>query len=108
MHAPHWVMAAAAVAALLGMTATAARQQPAPAPAPAAPPVPPRIREGVTEKISGHVYVIPDDSVPLVPNVGIVVGSRGTLVIDTGLGARNGAAVMRTLGTRGTLSSGMT
>ena len=49
----------------------------------------------MTEKISAHVYVIPDDSVPLVPNVGIVVGSRATLVIDTGLGARNGATVMR-------------
>jgi hypothetical protein len=28
------------------------------------------------------VYVIPDGSVPLVPNVGIVVGRRATLVID--------------------------
>ena len=91
------VMAAAALAAIVGMTTTAARQQPAPAPAqaPAAPPVPPLIREGVTEKISAHVHVIPDNSVPMVPNVGIVVGSRATLVIDTGLGARNGAAVMR-------------
>jgi glyoxylase-like metal-dependent hydrolase (beta-lactamase superfamily II) len=30
-----------------------------------------------------------------VPNVGIVVGSRATLVIDTGLGPRNGETVMR-------------
>jgi glyoxylase-like metal-dependent hydrolase (beta-lactamase superfamily II) len=30
-----------------------------------------------------------------VPNVGIVVGSRGTLVIDPGLGRRNGEAVLR-------------
>ena len=57
--------------------------------------MPPLVREGVTEKISAHVHVIPDNSVPMVPNVGIVVGSRATLVIDTGLGARNGAAVMR-------------
>jgi glyoxylase-like metal-dependent hydrolase (beta-lactamase superfamily II) len=91
------IVAAAALAALVGMTTTAARQQPAPAPAqtPASPPVPPLIREGATEKISAHVHVIPDNSVPLVPNVGIVVGSRATLVIDTGLGARNGAAVLR-------------
>lgn len=58
-------------------------------------PVHPVIREGVTEKISAHVHVIPDASVSLVPNVGIIVGERSTLVVDTGLGERNGAAVMR-------------
>jgi len=31
----------------------------------------------------------------LVPNVTIVVGSRGTLAVDTGMGAKNGQAVMR-------------
>src|SRR5471030_3262858 len=53
------------------------------------------VREGVTEKISEHVYVIPDASIPLVPNVGIIVGTRGTFVVDTGLGFRNGQAVVR-------------
>jgi glyoxylase-like metal-dependent hydrolase (beta-lactamase superfamily II) len=56
---------------------------------------PPLVKEGVTEKISDHVYVIPDGSVPVVPNVGIIVGSRGAFVVDTGLGARNGQAIMR-------------
>jgi hypothetical protein len=56
-------------------------------------PVPPLVREGDTQKISDHVYVIPDHSVPLVPNVGIIVGQRGKLVIDTGLGPRNGKTV---------------
>lgn len=56
---------------------------------------PPMVREGVTERISDHVHVIPDGSVSLVPNVTIVVGSRATLVVDTGLGARNGEAVLR-------------
>jgi glyoxylase-like metal-dependent hydrolase (beta-lactamase superfamily II) len=56
---------------------------------------PPLIKEGVTEKITEHVYVIPDGSVPVVPNVGIIVGSKGALVVDTGLGARNGQAIMR-------------
>ncbi len=56
---------------------------------------PPLIREGVTEKISDHVYVIPDASVAMVPNVGIIVGSRATFVIDTGLGARNGQTIVR-------------
>jgi glyoxylase-like metal-dependent hydrolase (beta-lactamase superfamily II) len=58
----------------------------------------PLIKEGVTEKISEHVYVIPDGSVPLVPNVGIIVGSRATLVVDTGMGARNGQTVLREAG----------
>src|SRR3954463_6347474 len=58
-------------------------------------PVNPLVREGVTEKISEHVHVIPDGSVPLVPNVGIIIGTRGAFVIDTGLGARNGEAVLR-------------
>ena len=90
------MIAVAALAAIVGTT-TSARQQAAPAPAqtPATAPVPPLIREGATEKISAHVYVIPDNSVPMVPNVGIVVGSKATLVIDTGLGVRNGAAVLR-------------
>ena len=56
---------------------------------------PPLIKEGVTEKISDHVYVIPDGSVPLVPNVAIIIGSKGGLVVDTGLGDRNGQAIMR-------------
>src|SRR5262245_63213408 len=48
--------------------------------------------EGLRQ-ISPHVHVIPDNSVPLVPNVGYVVSDRAALVIDTGLGPRNGAAV---------------
>ena len=42
----------------------------------------PLVRESVTEKIGDHTYVIPDANVSLVPNVGIVAGSRATLVID--------------------------
>jgi glyoxylase-like metal-dependent hydrolase (beta-lactamase superfamily II) len=49
----------------------------------------------MTTKIGEHTYVIPDKNVPLVPNVGIVVGSRGVLVIDPGLGRRNGETVLR-------------
>ena len=59
-----------------------------------APATPPLVRENVTEKVSDHVWVIPDNSVSMVPNIGIIVGSRGTLVVDTGLGARNGQTVV--------------
>ena len=55
----------------------------------------PLVRENATVKAADHTYVIPDFSVGLVPNVGIVVGSRATLVIDPGLGRRNGETVLR-------------
>jgi para-nitrobenzyl esterase len=55
----------------------------------------PLVREGVTEKVSDHVYVIPDGGVGGVPNVGIIVGSRATLVVDTGMGKQNGETVLR-------------
>lgn len=58
------------------------------------PPVP-VVKEGKTVKVSQHVHVIPDEHVPMVPNVGIVVGSRATLVIDPGMGMRSGEIVMR-------------
>jgi glyoxylase-like metal-dependent hydrolase (beta-lactamase superfamily II) len=59
------------------------------------PAAPPLVRENATQKISDHVYVILDNNVGMVPNIGIVVGSRATLVVDTGLGARNGQTVMK-------------
>jgi glyoxylase-like metal-dependent hydrolase (beta-lactamase superfamily II) len=58
-------------------------------------PPPPIVQENATVKLSAHAYLIPDNGVPIVPNVGIVVGSRGTLVVDTGLGARNAQAILR-------------
>ena len=40
--------------------------------------------------------MIPDsDHTPLVPNIGIIVGARATLVIDTGFGPDNARAVMQ-------------
>ena len=50
----------------------------------------PLLSEDNLKRVSDHVYVIEG-----FPNVAIVVGSRATLVVDTGLGERNGATVMR-------------
>lgn len=55
----------------------------------------PIVAEGKTVKISPNVYVIPDEARRGVPNVGIVVGSRATLVVDPGMGLRSGEAVLR-------------
>jgi len=54
----------------------------------------PLISQDETLEISDHVFVILDDDVGFVPNVGIVVGDRATLVIDTGLGLPNGEIVL--------------
>ncbi len=55
----------------------------------------PLVQENKTIKVSEHVYVIPDGRVNLVPNIGIIVGNRATLVVDAGMGPRNGETVMR-------------
>jgi glyoxylase-like metal-dependent hydrolase (beta-lactamase superfamily II) len=50
--------------------------------------------KAITE-IADGVWVIPDaDHTPMVPNIGIVVGPRATLVIDTGFGPDNARAVL--------------
>ena len=62
-------------------------------PAAAQTPPPPIVKVEGLRQISPHIHIIPDNSVPLVPNVGYVIGDKAILVIDTGLGPRNGAAV---------------
>ena len=51
----------------------------------------PMLPEHAARQVSPHVYVILG-----YPNIGIVVGDQATLVVDTGVGARNGAVVERT------------
>jgi glyoxylase-like metal-dependent hydrolase (beta-lactamase superfamily II) len=50
----------------------------------------PLLSEENLKRVSDHVSVIEG-----FPNVVFVIGSRATLVVDTGLGERNGATVMR-------------
>jgi glyoxylase-like metal-dependent hydrolase (beta-lactamase superfamily II) len=50
----------------------------------------PLVSEDTLTRVSEHVYALVG-----FPNIGIVVGNHGTLVIDTGLGERNGATVVR-------------
>jgi glyoxylase-like metal-dependent hydrolase (beta-lactamase superfamily II) len=54
---------------------------------------PPPVIENEPTEVADGVFVIPDGRVPLVPNVGIVVGERSALVVDTGMGPRNGDTV---------------
>ena len=63
--------------------------------APPSIPPDPIVRAEHTVQVSPHVWVIPDGNVPLVPNVGIVVGADAVLVVDTGLGVRNGRTVLQ-------------
>jgi glyoxylase-like metal-dependent hydrolase (beta-lactamase superfamily II) len=61
--------------------------------APAAPS--PDVDETQIHAIAPGVWVIPDRRVPLVPNIGIVVGEERALVVDVGMGPRNGERALR-------------
>ena len=65
---------------------------PGPSRAAGQPQAPPSVLlpENSVKRVSDHVYVIMG-----FPNIAIVVGERATLVVDTGMGARNGAVVVR-------------
>lgn len=63
-------------------------------PAAAQTPADPMVLAGSAQRVSAHVLVIPDRSTPLVPNVGVIVGRKAALIVDTGLGEKNGAIVL--------------
>lgn len=49
---------------------------------------------GEPVEVSEGVFVIGDNRIPFVPNIGIVLGDHAALVIDTGIGPSNGAVVL--------------
>jgi glyoxylase-like metal-dependent hydrolase (beta-lactamase superfamily II) len=51
------------------------------------------VPENATQRVSEHVYAIVG-----FPNIAIVVGKTATLVVDTGMGAKNGAVIVREVG----------
>jgi glyoxylase-like metal-dependent hydrolase (beta-lactamase superfamily II) len=55
---------------------------------------PPLFKQDARTKIAEHVYVILDEDRAFVTNSGIVAGSKATLVIDTGMGNRNGEILL--------------
>jgi glyoxylase-like metal-dependent hydrolase (beta-lactamase superfamily II) len=57
------------------------------------PPAPTVVADGIAE-IARGVWVIPDRRVPLVPNIGVIVGEDAVLVVDTAMGPANGARVL--------------
>ena len=57
-------------------------------------PPPPNVDPSALSEIANGVFVIGDKRVPLVPNIGIVLGDDAALVIDTGMGPANGAKVL--------------
>lgn len=55
----------------------------------------PRVDTAALTEVAPGVHVIGDRRVPLVPNIGIVLGSDAALVIDTGMGPENGGKVLQ-------------
>ncbi len=91
-----WLIAAAVLGFASGAAAPqTAGPQNAAAPKKDAAPTPFIVQEGIVRRLSEHVWEIPDQNRPGVPNVAIVVGSRATLIVDTGMGPRSGTVVAR-------------
>ncbi len=53
------------------------------------PNAPPPIVHGRPVEIADGVFIVPDGRVPLVPNIGVIVGDRAALVVESGLGPKS-------------------
>ena len=60
----------------------------------AAGPPAPVVDPSAIKEIAPGVFVICDHRVPLVPNIGIILGRDAALVVDTGMGPANGKKVL--------------
>jgi glyoxylase-like metal-dependent hydrolase (beta-lactamase superfamily II) len=58
------------------------------------PPPPPDVDPSAISEVADEVFVISDRRIPLVPNIGIILGSEAALVVDTGMGPANGEKVL--------------
>lgn len=54
----------------------------------------PVVNAATTIEVARGVHVIPDGRVPLVPNIGVVVSDGAAMIVDCGMGPRNGEAVL--------------
>jgi len=54
----------------------------------------PSVDPNAIKEIAPDVFVICDHRVPLVPNIGIILGRSAALVVDTGMGPANGKKVL--------------
>jgi glyoxylase-like metal-dependent hydrolase (beta-lactamase superfamily II) len=54
----------------------------------------PDVDPSALKEIAPGVFVITDRRIPLVPNIGIIVGRDAALVVDTGMGPVNGRKVL--------------
>ena len=57
-------------------------------------PPPPKVDPNALIEVAPGIHVIGDRRVPLVPNIGIVLGNEAALVVDTGMGPENGSKVL--------------
>lgn len=80
----------------VAVAATAARADDAETPNPVAAPPRPVVDARFPAEIGSGVFLIPDNRVFLVPNIGIIVGRDAALVVDCGLGLESAEAVLKT------------
>lgn len=84
--------------AAVAPTAAAGAAEPATAPVPPSRPVAapamPVVDARFPAEMAPGVFVLPDKRIPLVPNVGIVVGRDSVLVVDCGLGLESAENVL--------------
>lgn len=81
--------------AAIAPTFAASAQEPVAAPRPPIPaPAMPTVDARYPAEIAPGVFILPDKRIPLVPNIGIIVGRDQVLVIDCGLGIESAEAVL--------------